>query len=564
MDRRRVCDACSVRRVKCDGQAPCAACLKSSIDCTRLRQRVKSGPKGVRKKTLERLKKVRRQNAEIPNPVSTNTPEDRRGEASHDGSEVTPITTNHSPYTIEGHFSPELNMDFVNLADDNQQPPLEVPQPSSWPFRISPVLLEPYLNIYYFKLFPVWPIVDKDILAARLQSTEPDAGAYMLASSVCAATMVQLQLSVFGPCSDVLDPNAMLTEIEDLRRTYDYRESPSIEFLATSFFMHVAYTNLGRLTTSTLLLREAVTLAYILDLHRPSHYDEVTPAERQSHLRMFWILFITERAHATQHDIPCVMTVDPDMPELDTLSQHAVLSPLTMLCRMFRSFCEGSSSSLTGDTLTSFNNELLRIPTMTEDHNELQKADLSVTQQWLRLMFWKLAINKVVMKANPTDDIRSVFFPISLAKDLLSDISTMSIDTLEAHGPGMELKLFEVTNSVADIITLNPAQSQHASFQLGPQDILVHLANIIGRFRGGNKTLLPLLQSRLSSIGLGSAIFPRITEVTYDSPDTNREKGSIESNEAIMTDPSLCDGQPSGVYSFEAVYDVSATEWWKA
>ncbi|KAH0271125.1 hypothetical protein KCU91_g7595, partial [Aureobasidium melanogenum] len=564
MDRRRVCDACSVRRVKCDGQAPCAACLKSSIDCTRLRQRVKSGPKGVRKKTLERLKKVRRQNAEIPNPVSTNTPEDRRGEASHDGSEVTPITTNHSPYTIEGHFSPELNMDFVNLADDNQQPPLEVPQPSSWPFRISPVLLEPYLNIYYFKLFPVWPIVDKDILAARLQSTEPDAGAYMLASSVCAATMVQLQLSVFGPCSDVLDPNAMLTEIEDLRRTYDYRESPSIEFLATSFFMHVAYTNLGRLTTSTLLLREAVTLAYILDLHRPSHYDEVTPAERQSHLRMFWILFITERAHATQHDIPCVMTVDPDMPELDTLSQHAVLSPLTMLCRMFRSFCEGSSSSLTGGTLTSFNNELLRIPTMTEDHNELQKADLSVTQQWLRLMFWKLAINKVVMKANPTDDIRSVFFPISLAKDLLSDISTMSIDTLEAHGPGMELKLFEVTNSVADIITLNPAQSQHASLQLGPQDILVHLANIIGRSRGGNKTLLPLLQSRLSSIGLGSAIFPRITEVTYDSPDTNREKGSIESNEAIMTDPSLCDGQPSGVYSFEAVYDVSATEWWKA
>ncbi|KAG9602202.1 hypothetical protein KCU77_g794, partial [Aureobasidium melanogenum] len=525
--------------------------------------RVKSGPKGVRKKTLERLKTVRRQNTENVNPVSTNAPEVRHDEPSHDSREATPPTTDHSSYTIQELFSPELHMSFVNLAGDDQQAPSEVPQVPVWPFHISPVLLEPYLDIYYYKLFPVWPIVDKDMLTARLHAVEPDASAYMLASSVCAATMVQLQLSVFSPSGDVLDPTTMLTEIEDLRRTYDYRESPSLELLATSFFMHVAYTNLGRLTTSTLLLREAVTLAYILDLHRPSHYDEVTPAERQSHLRMFWILFITERAHATQHDIPCVMTVDADMPELDVASQPAVLYPLIMLCRMFRSFCEGSSSSLTTDSLTSFDNQLLRIPTMTENHNELQKADLSVTQQWLRLMFWKLAINRVVMTADPTDDIRSVFFPISLAKDLLSNISTMSIDTLEAHGPGMELKLFEVTNSVADIITLNPAQSQHSSLQLGPQDILVNLTSIIGRFRGGNKTLLPLLQSRLSGIGLGSAIPPRITDVTYDSPETNREKGSIESNEAIIADQSLCDGQPSGVFGPEAVHDVSSTEWWK-
>lgn len=561
MERRRVCDACSVRRVKCDGQAPCAACLKSSIDCTRFRQRIKSGPKGVRKKTLERLRTVKRQDTETANAVASNASEACNNVTGNDDPKVTPTAIDHSFNPLEGLFPPQLDIDLANVPNEDQQLHSEAPQNPSWPFHISPVLLEPYLDIYYFKLFPVWPIVDKDTLTARLYAAEPDASAYMLASSVCAATMVQLQLSVFGPSSDVLDPTMMLTEIEDLRRKYDNRESPSLEFLATSFFMHVAYTNLGRLTTSTLLLREAVTLAYILDLHRPSHYDEVTPAERQSHLRMFWILFITERAHATQHDIPCVMTVDAEMPELDVASQPAVLSPLIMLCRMFRSFCEGSSSSLTTDSLTSFNNQLLRIPTMTEDHNELQRADLSVTQQWLRLMFWKMAINKVAMTANSTDDIRSVFFPISLAKDLLSDISTMSIDTLEAHGPGMELKLFEVTNSVADIITLNPARMQHSSLQLGPQDILVHLTNIIGRFRGGNKTLVPLLQSRLSGIGLGSEILPRITDVTYDSPDTNREKGSIESNEAILADQSLCDGQSSSFYGPELAYDIHSTGW---
>lgn len=534
------------------------------MECTRLRQRIKSGPKGVRKKTLDRLKTVKGHNLERLQSEQSNAFAYRNDESGLGDLGATPTTADQSSYTIDGFYSPELNpelnINFSGITDD-QPSSLDAPQSSPWPFRINSVLLGPYLDIYHYKLFSVWPIVNKDLLVARLQATEPDVCAYMLACSVCAATMVQLQLSVFGPCGDVLELVAMLTEIEDLRRQYDYRESPSMDFLATSFFMHVAYTNLGRLTTSTLLLREAVTLAYILDLHRPSHYDEIILVERQDHLRMFWILFITERAHATQHDIPCVMTVDPDMPELDVESQPSVLSPLIMLCRMFRSFCEGSSGSLTAESLTSFNNELMRIPISTQSHHDLQKADLSVTQQWLRLMFWKLAINKVVMTANSTDDIRSVFFPISLAKDLLSNISTMSIDTLEAHGPGMEIKLFEVTNSVADIITLNPHQSQTSTLQLGPQDLLVHLTNIIGRFRGGNKTLLPLLQSRLSSIGLGAAIQPRITDVTYDSPDTNRERSSVESNEAIMADQVSQADQSSGFFGPEAMYDLPSTNW---
>jgi hypothetical protein len=526
------------------------------MDCTRLRQRVKSGPKGVRKKTLDRLKTVQRQNVESLGPEQRNGLDDRNDEINLGDLGGTSTTTNHSSFTLGELFSPELNINFADIPGGDQLPASDAPLTSSWPFRINPCLLEPYLDIYHYKLFPVWPIVNKDLLVARLQAAEPDVCAYMLASSVCAATMVQLQLSVFGPSGHVLDPSTMLAEIEDLRRQYDYRESPSIDFLATSFFIHVAYTNLGRLTTSTLLLREAVTLSYILDLHRPSHYNDITPIERESHLRMFWILFITERAHATQHDIPCVMTVDPDMPELDVESQPSVLSPLIMLCRMFRSFCEGSSGRLTSESLTAFNNELMRIPISTQNHHDLQKADLSVTQQWLRLMFWKLAINKVVMTADSTDDIRSVFFPISLAKDLLSNISDMSIDTLEAHGPGMEIKLFEVTNSVADIITLNPVQAQTSTLQLGPQDLLVHLTNIIGRFRGGNKTLLPLLQSRLSSIGLGASIQPRITDVTYDSPDTNRERSSIESNEATMADHVFHDNQSNGFYGPEALYDL--------
>jgi len=538
MDRRRVCDACSVRRVKCDGKAPCGACTKSSVDCTRLRQRVKSGPKGVRKKTLERLKTVKRQNSGEASILGSRELEHHNNELGFDNIEESAAVAGSSAFSHVQQEIHESGFCFPDTPGSSQQPATVLPQILAWPFRMSLALLEPYLDIYHFKLYPVWPVANKDALLTRLHNLAPDVNAYMLASSICAATMLQLQLSVFNMDGDVLDPSVILSEVEDLRRVHDYRENPTLDHLSTSFFMHVAYIHLGRRTTSTLLLREAITIAYMLDLHRPSHYDEVSEPDRQGHLRMFWLLFITERAHATQYDIPCIMSIDLAMPELDTEKQPYVLSAFVMLCRMFRSFSDASSGArLTANDLTLFNNQLLRIPTLTEHHNDLQKADLSVTQQWLRLMFWKLAINKVIMTANTNDDIRSVFFPISLAKDLLTNISAMSIDTLEAHGPGMELKLFEVTNSVADMISLNPRQATSA-LEIGPQDILVHLANIIGRFRGGNKTLLPLLQSRLSGIGLESLIIPRITDVTYDSPDTNREKSSIDSNE-VLADHSL-------------------------
>lgn len=161
MDKRRVCDACSVRRVKCDGQAPCAACSRSSMECTRLRQRIKSGPKGVRKKTLDRLKTVKGHNLERPQPEQSNAFAYRNHESDLGDLGATSTIADQSSYTIDGFYSPELNTNFSNIPDD-QPPPLHAPQTSPWPFRINPVLLGPYLDIYHYKLFSVWPIVNKD------------------------------------------------------------------------------------------------------------------------------------------------------------------------------------------------------------------------------------------------------------------------------------------------------------------------------------------------------------------------------------------------------------------
>lgn len=52
----RACDACAIRKVKCGSIRPCPHCITNNLDCTLLRQKKKSGPKNLHKKTLENIK----------------------------------------------------------------------------------------------------------------------------------------------------------------------------------------------------------------------------------------------------------------------------------------------------------------------------------------------------------------------------------------------------------------------------------------------------------------------------------------------------------------------------
>lgn len=52
----RACDACSIRKVRCELQRPCSHCVANGLQCTLLRQRKKLGPKNLHKKTLKLIR----------------------------------------------------------------------------------------------------------------------------------------------------------------------------------------------------------------------------------------------------------------------------------------------------------------------------------------------------------------------------------------------------------------------------------------------------------------------------------------------------------------------------
>jgi hypothetical protein len=301
MSQRRVCDACAIRRIRCDGRAPCSGCVNAELDCTRVRPRLKSGPKGIKKKTLDKLAKAK-QTRSISYPLR---PEDLRHLSNVSDA---PVIETPSPLQIVH----DATGDDTGVENQSTEPwpasayglpAVEIPEcdlelwsgTSLYPYRITVDHLTLYLDIYHHKLYPVWPIVNKESLTRRLCVETPDVEAYILASSVCIATVLQLQLTASDLESSLIQPDLIMGEIESLRRAQDYREHPSTDSLRSSFFSHVAYLHMKKQRTSTLTLREAISTAHMLDLHKTSHYELLTPETADDHLRVIWLLFITER-----------------------------------------------------------------------------------------------------------------------------------------------------------------------------------------------------------------------------------------------------------------------------
>jgi hypothetical protein len=214
------------------------------------------------------------------------------------------------------------------------------------------------------------------------------------------------------------------------------------------------------------------------------------------------------------------------------------------LCQLFKALAEASQN----DTHTSLRlsyEQMLRLADPVEPYNQLQKADVRVTQHWTKLHLWKLAVTRIKMTTEPGGDITSVLFPLQVVGNLLSEVSELSVDSLEAHGSGMELKLFEFANTIADVMVCMPHRWTQDT-RIGPREYLMHLGKVLGGFRGGNEALLPLLRSRLVEVGLSLPAIPRIVDITHESSGSSPAGQKNKDDEVIpwvMDDLPLQDDQ---------------------
>ncbi|KAL3444842.1 fungal-specific transcription factor domain-containing protein [Aspergillus insuetus] len=356
-------------------------------------------------------------------------------------------------------------------------PPLEQSPPSSsldWKraFTLSDVLS--YIETYRDRMYPVWPVIDVARLSTALQAGETDYETCALAFAVCAGTGAQLQLKTSNQhqlYNDMSDRFA--TESERYRLNYDYRESSTIEAILIPLFLHFYYGAKGKRLTASFLLREAISICQLLGLDKEETYRGFDPGEESYRRRIFWLLYVTERGHAMQHGTPVCLTKSIALSSFrqdacsngngnDNINRNEnspqFLQAFHSLTHLFASV-DGvlvgseSSSNYSMEILVRIQHELRRYEQWPLEWNEVQRSDVSITQHWLRMLVWQLSLSNVRLSSEPGDDSMSFTYPARVSRDALRDISSVSFDALVAHGPGMQAKLCDITNTLLDVMT---------------------------------------------------------------------------------------------------------------
>lgn len=121
-----------------------------------------------------------------------------------------------------------------------------------------------------------------------------DMDTYALANAIGAATIAQLKLDQTGVSSAT--GSSMADECQRTKLMGKNGQSANLNILRIAFFLHIYYENQDQGGVKSLLfLREAITIAQIMGLHRESSYVSLSLSEQQIRRRILWLLFVTER-----------------------------------------------------------------------------------------------------------------------------------------------------------------------------------------------------------------------------------------------------------------------------
>jgi hypothetical protein len=128
-----------------------------------------------------------------------------------------------------------------------------------------------------------------------------------------------------------------------------------------------------------------------------------------------------------------------DIPQLEDLHDGSVTPAFIHLCRLFNIL----DATLTADPAGVRGALALAQQQLDDDQstrnleNALQRADISMTQQWMRIFLWQHALRVTNLRSSDQEDGFSFSFPVKVAQNALSFLCTLPKESLEAHGPGM-------------------------------------------------------------------------------------------------------------------------------
>lgn len=504
---RQACDGCRTRKVRCDGRQPCVNCMGEGSECTFLAVPKKTGPKGRRK----------------PRPTAA------------DGGAAAYFSTS-VPSTVRCTLQlPQIHQENNTGSGRATLPPSSIGGDGSESphiaerngFRLSPrvthAVMAACLDAFFTHKYPITPILDRKQVRHALPHLRERPELYGMITACCAVMVLSPDIIVInGTASAPSDPptrwqdslanndkgadkhdipsaDFLISETIRARNFCDSVEHPSLTTIQTSFFLFSAFFCLGKDTSAWHYIREAITTLQSLRLHEEATYDEMTdPTMALYGRRLFWVLFITERAYALQRHRPLTLQSAIKLPYAADESRYeaSILPGLLDLISLFRNFdtefitmwnvSNSPPNPASQHHLAKLQKVLeLALPRITE-RTAIQQADLLLSREWLKLVVWQLCVSKTLLCSASPEESMSLRFPISVARNVVTTTSALPESALEANGVGILEKIFDVGCSLADVLALKPSCLPRTALQVGPTELLREIVHIVGTYIGGS------------------------------------------------------------------------------
>ncbi|SMR59248.1 unnamed protein product [Zymoseptoria tritici ST99CH_1E4] len=389
---------------------------------------------------------------------------------------------------------------------------------------LSPDNFLPYVRLFFQNMYSIMPVIDRNVyLDPVIYTNRPmSSELYAFMCALCAATIVQLDDSIPQPPplhpgkpSDSLFAEECLRE----RKTFDYVDNMSPMSIMTSFFLFAYYGNYEKHTKAWHYLQESITFSENLEMDDEDSYAKLDPTEAQWRRRLYWLLFITERAYAVQRRKHTRLHASVTLPAVFESEDPRLLNGFVNLANLFSAVDDSFVSAWRGTRRASLCDETWLAQTQKQldatadasglaDLTETQRLDIGVTREWLHVLAWQMGVSNGLIWGQGLGGMR-LDYPVELARKVVEITANASPLALDSHGIGMEQKLSDIAGCLADVLKCT-AGDPSTTFLEGKQ----HLQTLLHRLssmRGKESRYLAPLLAKLDGVlgyGLNSVPLP--------------------------------------------------------
>lgn len=322
---------------------------------------------------------------------------------------------------------------------------------------------------YLEGVYPVQPVIAEHELRQYIHAMDTD---QEMRSFVYAFGGCTLNLTRYGDrrTDEVVRTieHLMDCSIETQRPPYkNYRSS--VMKCMQAMFIHNCMMSLQGSDAAFFYMREAISNIQLLRIDNAEDASNLSRAERSRRQRLYWQGYIHERFIAILDYRHAILPPLYTMPEDDPTIPLQVHEGFNQIIKLFRlldseflscwlgtqgenvtsSWVETKSRELEGDPEADAK-ELAKLSTM-------QRADLTITREWLRTLVWRLAMGQTLLSSRSSKECLSLLFPVRLSQTLRQQVGSMSRHDIEVHGSSITQKLFEITDTIADVLIHVPA-----------------------------------------------------------------------------------------------------------